>query len=173
MTPPEIIVHRDASLLAKAAAARTVTRRCARAPSGCLAGISGGFSGHHVTTGTSGPSSGAATESACCASGPYIRSTSVSPGLDSPTRISASSRESALGLRVMMARMRMGCSVAAWLAARIASYCPSSSVMMRRVSTMPIVMPPSRRRVSVSARSMAPVVVSVRSIVMGCVSPAG
>jgi len=59
-----------------------------------------------VTTGTSGTSSGAATESACCASGPYIRSTSVSPALPSPTRISASSRESALGLRVITAIMR-------------------------------------------------------------------
>ena len=110
------------------------------------------------------------TESACCPSGPYMRSTMVSPGDDSPTRISASSRESALALRAMMARMRHGCSRAAWLAARIASYCAASSVTTMSVSTMPRVMPPSRCRASVSAWSMAPVVVSVRSIVIGVCS---
>jgi hypothetical protein len=95
-----------------------------------------------------------------------MRSTIVSPGDDSPTRISASSRESAFALRLMTARMRHGCSLAAWLAARMASYCAASSVTMMSVSTMPSVMPPSRRRASVSAWSMAPVVVSVRSIVI-------
>ena len=149
-------------------------RRPSRSPAaararraGAWPGCSGASSGHQVTTGTSGTSSGATTESACCPSGPYMRSTIVSPGEASPTRISASSRESALGLRVMTARTRHGCSRAAWLAARIASYCAASSVTMMSVSTMPSVMPPSRRRASVSAVSMAPVVVSVRSIVIG------
>ncbi len=99
-----------------------------------------------------------------------MRSTIVSPGEDSPTRISASSRESAFGLRLMTASTRHGCSLAAWLAARMASYCAASSVTMMSVSTMPSVMPPSRRRASVSAWSMAPVVVSVRSIVIGVCS---
>ena len=71
-----------------------------------------------------------------------------------------------MGRRVIMARTRHGCSLAAVLAARIASYCPSSSVTMMSVSTMPSVMPPSRRRASVSALLIAPVVVSVRSIVI-------
>src|ERR1700761_8361543 len=152
------------------AAAESVTRRCASAPRECLAGASGASSGHQVTTGTSGTSSGATTESACCPRGPYMRSTIVSPGEDSPTRISASSRESPFGLRAMTARTRHGCSRAAWLAARMASYCAASSVTMMSVSTMPSVMPPSRRRASVSAWSIAPVVVSVRSIVIGVVS---
>ena len=95
-----------------------------------------------------------------------MRSRIVSPGPVSPTRISASSRDSALGLRVMTARIRLGCSRPAWLAARTASYCSASSVTMISVSTVPEAGPPIRRRAWVSASWMAPVVVSVRSMVI-------
>ena len=147
-------------------AAASVTRRWATAPSGSARGEGGASSGHQVTTGTSGTSSGATTESACWPSGPYMRSRMVSPGPVSPTRISASSRDSALGLRVMTARIRLGCSRPAWLAARTASYCAASSVTMISVSTMPEAGPPIRRRAWVSASWIAPVVVSVRSMVI-------
>ncbi len=90
----------------------------------------------------------------------------VSPGPVSPTRISASSLDSALGLRVMTARTRLGCSRPAWLAARTASYCAASSVTIISVSTVPEAGPPIRRRAWVSASWMAPVVVSVRSMVI-------
>src|SRR5580698_93770 len=142
-------------------AAASVTRRWATAPSGSPPGEGGASSGHQVTTGTSGASSGATTESACWPSGPYIRSRPVSP-----TRISASSRDSDFGLRVMTARIRLGCSRPAWLAARTASYWSASSVTMISVSTMPEAGPPMRRRAWVSASWMAPVVVSVRSMVI-------
>src|SRR5579864_303283 len=147
-------------------AAASVTRRWATAPSGSAPGEGGASSGHQVTTGTSGASSGATTESACWPSRPYMRSKMVSPGPVSPTLISASSRDSDFGLRVMTARIRLGCSRPAWLAARTASYCSASSVTMIRVSTMPEAGPPLRRRAWVSASWIAPVVVSVRSMVI-------
>src|SRR5579859_3285716 len=146
--------------------AASVTRRWATAPSAAVTGEADTSSGHQVTTGTSGASSGATTESACWASGPYMRSKMVSPGPVSPTRISASSRESPLGLRVMTARTRLGCSRPAWLAARTASYCSDSSVTMISVSTVPEAGPPIRRRAWVSASWMAAVLVSVRSMVI-------
>src|SRR6201994_1831781 len=151
---------------ASSSIAVSVTRRWASVPSGLSDGAPGGRPGHQVTTGTSGTSSGAITESACCPSGPYMRSSTVSPGLPSPTRISASSRDSALGRRVITPSTRQGCSRPAWLAARIASYWAPSSVSTTRVSTMPRAAPPRRLRASVSASAMAPVVVSVRSIVI-------
>src|SRR6516162_2304398 len=146
-------------------AAASVTRRWATVPSGSAPGEGGASSGHQVTTGTSGASSGATTESACWPSGPYMRSKMVSPGPVSPTRISASSRDSDFGLRVMTARIRLGCSRPAWLAARTASYCSASSVTRISVSTMPEAGPPMRRCAWVSASWIALVVVSVRSIV--------
>src|SRR5206468_1429185 len=148
-------------------AAASVTLRWATAPSGSALGLPGATSGHQVTTGTSGASSGATTESACWPSGPYMRSRMVSPGPVSPTRISASSRDSPLGLRVMTARIRLGCSRPAWLAARTASYCSDSSVTMISVSTVPEAGPPIRRRAWLSASWIAPVLVSVRSMVIG------
>src|SRR6478736_5705228 len=148
-------------------AAASVTRRWATAPSGSPLGADGASSGHQVTTGTSGASSGATTESACWPSGPYMRRRMVSPGPVSPTLISASSRDSPLGLRVMTARIRLGCSRPAWLAARTASYCSDSSVTMISVSTVPEAGPPIRRRASVSASWIALVLVSVRSMVIG------
>src|SRR5690348_13883802 len=148
-------------------AAASVTRRWATMPSGSALGLPGATSGHQVTTGTSGASSGATTESACWPSGPYMRSRMVSPGPVSPTRISASRRDSPLGLRVMTARIRLGCSRPAWLAARTASYCSDSSVTMISVSTVPEAGPPIRRRAWVSASWIAPVLVSVRSMVNG------
>ena len=102
--------------------AASVTRRWATAPSAAVTGEARTSSGHQVTTGTSGASSGATTESACWASGPYRRSRMVSPGPVSPTLISASSRESARGLRGITASTRLGCSRPAWAAARTASY---------------------------------------------------
>src|SRR5271165_1654003 len=152
-------------------AAASVTRRWATAPSGSAPGEGGASSGHQVTTGTSGASSGATTESACWPSGPYMRSKMVSPGPVSPTLISASSRDSDFGLRVMTARIRLGCSRPAWLAARTASYWSASSVTMIRVSTMPEAGPPERRRAWVSASWIAPVVVSVRSMVIAAFLP--
>ena len=147
-------------------AAASVTRRWATAPSASPRGEEGATSGHQMTTGTSGASSGATTESACWPSGPYMRSRMVSPGPVSPTRISASSRDSPLALRVMTARTRLGCSRPAWLAARTASYCSDSSVTMISVSTVPEAGPPIRRRAWVSASWIAPVLVSVRSMVI-------
>src|SRR6516162_5765727 len=146
-------------------AAASVTRRWATVPSGSAPGEGGASSGHQVTTGTSGASSGATTESACWPSRPYMRSKIVSPWPVSPTRISASSRDGPLGLRVITARTRLGCSRPAWLAARTASYCSDSSVTMISVSTVPEAGPPIRRRAWVSASWIAPVVVSVRSMV--------
>ena len=131
--------------------AESVTRRWASAPSGLSDGTGGGWPGHQVTTGTSGTSSGASTESACCPTAPYIRSRIVSPGPVSPTLISASSRESAFGRRVITPITRHGCSRAAWFAARIASYCAASLVSTISVSTMPSAAPPRRRRASVMA----------------------
>ena len=119
-------------------------RRWDRTPIGSSAGSSGGTPGHQVTTGVSGSSSGATTESACWPSGPYMRSSRVSPGLVSPTRISASSREAAVGRRVITTSTRHGCSRAASFAARTASYCDVSSVTMTRVRTIPLAGPPSR-----------------------------
>src|SRR3954471_17662216 len=148
-------------------AAASVTRRRATAPSASPRGEAGATSGHQMTTGTSGASSGATTESACWPSGPYMRSKMVSPGPVSPTRISASSRDSPLGLRVMTARIRLGCSRPAWLAARTASYCSDSSVTMISVSTVPEAGPPIRRRAWLSASWIAPALVSVRSMVLG------
>jgi hypothetical protein len=145
--------------------AASVTRRWATVPSGSVLGAGGASSGHQVTTGTSGASSGATTESACWPSGPYMRSKMVSPGPVSPTRISASSRDSAFGLRAITASTRLGCSRPAWLAARTASYCEDSSVTMISVSTMPEA-GPSLRRAWESASRIAPVVVSVRSMVI-------
>src|SRR3984957_12157923 len=156
--------------LGASASAASVTRRWATAPSGSPPGAGGASSGHQVTTGTSGASSGATTESACWPSGPYMRSRMVSPGPVSPTRISASSRDSDFGLRVMTARIRLGCSRPAWLAARTASYWSASSVTMISVSTMPEAGRPLRRRAWVSASWMAPVVVSVRSMVIAASS---
>src|SRR5436309_6757107 len=148
-------------------AAASVTRRWATAPSGSRPGADGASSGHQVTTGTSGASNGATTESACWPSGPYMRRRMVSPGPVSPTLISASSRDSPVGLRVMTARIRLGCSRPAWLAARTASYCSDSSVTMISVSTVPEAGPPIRRRAWVSASWIAPVLVSVRSMFIG------
>src|ERR1700729_1128485 len=142
-------------------AAASVTRRWATAPSASPRGEAGATSGHQMTTGTSGASSGATTESACWPSGPYMRSKMVSPGPVSPTR------DSPLGLGVMTARIRLGCSRPAWLAARTASYCSDSSVTMISVSTVPEAGPPIRRRAWVSASWIAPVLVSVRSMVIG------
>src|SRR5690349_14614207 len=150
----------------EAAAAASVMRRWASAPMGSCPGMDGTVSGHQVTTGVSGSSSGAITESACWPSGPYIRSSIVSPGLVSPTRISASSRDRCSGRRMITTRIRHGCWRPATLAARTASYCAPSSVTMTRVSTMPLATPPSRSRAWRSASWIALVVVSVRSMVM-------
>src|SRR6201994_4316545 len=95
-----------------------------------------------------------------------MRSSTVSPGLPSPTRISASSRDSALGRRVITPSTRQGCSRPAWLAARMAAHWAPLAVSTTRVSTMPRAAPPRRLRASVSASEIAPVVVSVRSIVI-------
>src|SRR6202023_2788772 len=132
--------------LGASAAAASVTRRWATAPSGSPPGAGGASSGHQVTTGTSGASSGATTESACWPSEPYMRSRMGSPGPVSPTRISASSRDSDFGLRVMTARIRLGCSRPAWLAARTASYWSASSVAMISVSPLPAPAPPTQGR---------------------------
>src|SRR5215470_5623567 len=150
----------------ESAPAASVIRRCASAPMGSCAGIGGMMSGHQVTTGVSGSSNGVTTESACWPSGPYMRSSTVSPGLVSPTRISASRRERCSGRRMMTTRIRHGCWRPAALAARTASYCAPSSVTMIRVRTMPLATPPSRSRASRSASWIALVVVSVRSMVM-------
>src|SRR5216684_2249786 len=128
-------------------AAASVTRRWATAPSASARGERGASSGHQVTTGTSGTSSGAATESACWPSGPYMRSKIISPGPVSPTRISASSRDSALGLRVMTAIIRLGCSRPAWLAARTASYCAASLQALLGLQTPPCPPVPCHQRV--------------------------
>ncbi len=141
-------------------------RRWASAPMGSCAGMGGTVSGHQVTTGVSGSSSGATTESACWPSGPYMRSSTVSPGLVSPTRISASSRDRCSGRRMITTMMRHGCWRPAALAARTASYCSLSLVTMTRVSTIPLATPPRRNRAWRSASLIALVVVSVRSIVM-------
>ena len=142
-------------------------RRWARAPSGLRNGTSGGVPGHQVTTGVSGISSGVTTESACSPSAPYIRSSTTSPGPDSPTRISASSRDPASGRRVITASTRIGCSRAASLADRTASYWAASSVTMTSVSTMPLAGPPSRCRACRMASWIRSVVVSARSIIIG------
>src|SRR5215467_8004823 len=148
------------------AAAASVIRRWASAPIGSSPGTSGGIPGHQVTTGVSGSSSGVTTESACWPSGPYMRSSTVSPGLVSPTRISASSRERCSGRRMMTTRIRHGCWRAATVAARTASYCSPSSVTMTSVRTIPLATPPSRSRAWRRASWIALVVVSVRSMVM-------
>jgi hypothetical protein len=72
---------------------QSVIRRSATTPRKSFAIISGGSLCHHVTTGTSGASSGMTTDSACSASRPYIRITTASAGpRRPPTTISASSR---------------------------------------------------------------------------------
>src|SRR5215469_11736260 len=151
--------------------AASVIRRWASAPSGSSAGTVGGVPGHQVTTGVSGSSSGAITESACWPSGPYMRSSTVSPGAVSPTRISASSRDRSLGRRMMTTRIRHGCWRAATVADRTASYCSPSSVTMTSVRTIPLATPPRRSRAWRSASLMAPVVVSVRSIIIAAAPP--
>src|SRR5215472_16926393 len=154
------------------AAAASVIRRWASVPIGSSAGTSGGIPGHQVTTGVSGSSSGVTTESACWASGPYMRSSTVSPGAVSPTRISASRRDRSLGRRMITTRIRQGCWRAASVADRTASYCSPSSVTMTSVRTIPLATPPRRSRAWRSASMMAPVVVSVRSIIIAAAPPA-
>src|SRR5215471_7855253 len=153
------------------AAAASVIRRWASAPIGSSAGLSGGIPGHQVTTGVSGSSSGVTTESACWPSDPYMRSSTVSPGAVSPTRISASSRDRSLGRRMITTRIRHGCWRAATVAARTASYCSPSSVTMTSVRTIPLATPPRRSRACRSASLMATVVVSVRSIIIAAAPP--
>src|SRR5215469_687118 len=153
------------------AAAASLIRRWASAPIGSSPGTSGGIPGHQVTTGVSGSRSGVTTESACWPSGPYMRSSTVSPGAVSPTRISASSRDRSLGRRMMTTRIRHGCWRAATVAARTASYCSPTSVTMTSVRTIPLATPPRRSRACRSASLMAPVVVSVRSIIIAAAPP--
>lgn len=94
-----------------------------------------------------------------------MRSSTVSPGPVSPMRISASSREELpRGSREMTVSTRHGCSRAASVAARTASYCADSSVTMIRVSTIPTAGPPIRCRDWVSASWIFRVVVPVRSM---------
>src|SRR5260370_2135651 len=135
-------------------------------PSGSPDGTEGPLRGHQVTTGVWGTSSGMPTESACRAIDPYIRSSTVCPGAPSPVLISASSRDSTPGSLAITPSTRQGCSRPAWLAARTASYWADSSVMMIRLSTMPVVGPPIWSRALVRASWMARVVVSVKSIII-------
>lgn len=105
----------------------SVTRRCASAPSGSLAGSVGAFTGHQTTTGASGSSSGRTTDWAWLMTSPYSRSTTVSPvPASAPTRTSASRRGFARSrgereTRLMTTSLREGCSRDASLAAFSAS----------------------------------------------------
>ncbi len=146
--------------------AESVTRRWASAPSGSADGASGPSPGHQVTTGVSGTSSGMTTESGCRLIGPYMRSSTVCPAAPSPDLISASSRDGPPAPRLITASIRHGCSRPAWVAARIASCWRDSSVMMIRLSTTPVVGPPSWSLALVRAPRTSPVVVSVRSMII-------
>src|SRR4051812_45577755 len=88
--------------------------------------------------------------------------TTTSPGVDSPTRISASARLGSPGSRLITIRMRDGCSRAASVAARAASYWLPSSQTTTRVSTMLIAGAPIEWRSLVSVAEIFDAVVSVR-----------
>ena len=132
-------------------AAESVTRRCASTPSGAPAGFIGGSSGHQVTTGDVGH------QQRCHDRVRVLAERAIHPQHDGLARRRLAHPDLGvepglgLGLRVITARIRDGCSRAAWLAARMASYCAASSVTMMSVSTMPMVIPPSWCRASVSA----------------------
>jgi hypothetical protein len=102
-----------------------VTRRCARAPSESpRTGRTAPRPGHQITTGDVRQRAAARLPSPRAGRAARTSGASmVSPGPVSPTRISASSRDSALGPTGDDGRAPgYGCSRPAWLAARTASY---------------------------------------------------
>src|SRR5215471_4672492 len=150
--------------LGASSVAASVIRRCPSTPTGSAAGTRGALPGHQITTGVSGTSSGATTDSTCSFSSPCMRSSSIWPGIFSPTMISASSRRCLRPPRPIKPRTWHGCSLPACIAARVASYWSASSVMMTRLSTTPVVKPPICWHIRVSSFLTVLAVVSISSI---------
>src|SRR5690349_13713404 len=123
---------------------------------------SGGAPCHQATTGASGASRGNVTDSACSARRPCIRMTTASPGPSRPPiRTSASSRGTGASIcRRITINMRMGCLLAASVAASSASCTSRSSTTTTSVNALPLVTAPPVRRSAARALTTAVPVVS-------------